>query len=338
MAAAVAGSLLFSIAVGEAAALGAMVLLGAGFGPVLMTGFYVLARVLPPGRFAAGTSLLYGLGSLGDPLSGAPLAAAASAFGWRATMLGMTLLAAASAVLGWRALREVPGAGASAAASPLAAARAVVSIRDLWFLVPLSLVSYAVIAATRGLWIAPYLAGVHGLDREAISLGATAMGFAIAGGGLLYAPLNRLFGDAKRTVAFGLAVTAVAWLALGIVGAGSTTAAIALLLFAATFGAHFAIVISHARTLLPTHLLGLGVTLVNLVFFGGAALVQWLSGRYVGAAEAAGVAPASVYGGLFCGFGVALVTALAVYAFAPGERRRVLQPRSSAGDLHATEQ
>ena len=96
--------------------------------------------------------------------------------------------------------------------------------------------------------------------------------------------------------------------------------ALALLLAAACLGTHFAIVIAHARALLPGHLLGLGVTWVNLLFFAGAGLTQWLSGLHVRTAQAAGAPPAEVFGRLFCGFGAVLAIALAVYLGAPRER------------------
>jgi MFS family permease len=315
------GSLLFSASTGFGSAAVAMALLGAGFGPVLMTGFYVIARTFPAGRYAAMTSLLYGLGSLGDPLSGVPLAAATAAFGWRATLFGMTALVAASAVVALVLLRRAPGGGASGPATPpWRALRQVLAIRALWWLVPVSLASYSVVAATRGLWIAPYLATVHGAGLATVAGCATAMGLAIAGGGLLYAPISRLVGDAKRTVAWGLGTTAVAWLALAFLGAGSLAASIGLLLFAACFGTHFAIVIAHARALLPAHLLGLGVTWVNLLFFAGAALAQWLSGLHVRTAQAAGLPPAEVFARLFGGFGLALAVVLLVYLGAPRAR------------------
>jgi hypothetical protein len=60
---------------------------------------------------------------------------------------------------------------------------------------------------------------------------------------------------------------------------------------------------------------------MNLAFMGGAGLGQWLSGRYVRAAELAGFAPPEIYGRLFTGFGLVLALALGIYVFAPRERR-----------------
>lgn len=322
MCAAVAGSLLLAAAHSPLQAILSMVLIGAGCSPVFMTGFYIIARFYPPVRFATLSSLLLGLGTLGDPLSGAPLAYAVEGFGWRATMLGMAAITTVSLVLVAVVVRDPPRAAApEGSGSAFAGARQILSTWALWAIFPMALVSYACVIATRGLWIVPYLQSVHGFGPSALSLSATAMGFAISAGALLYAPLNRLSGDAKRTVMLGTTGAVAGWLVLGLFGDRSAGLSVALLLFVAGAGMSFAIVLAHARAFMPVHLLGQGATMMNLVFMGGAGIGQWLSGRYVQAAELAGVAPPQIYGRLFTGFGVVLGVALLIYSLAPPERR-----------------
>lgn len=321
LAAAVAGGVLLSISAQPWHALTAMALLGAGFSPVMMAGFYVIGRVYPSHRFATLSSLLFGLGTLGDPVSGVPLTLAVSLFGWRPTIFGMACITVVSLVLIVIVLRDPPRVAAPGGkVSPLAATREIVAIRALWPIIPFAFVSYAVVAAVRGLWIAPYLAQVHHFGPYAVGLAATAMGLALALGGIFYAPINRYLGDAKVTVVSGAAVTVVAWFALGLVGVYSGSFALVLLLIVAGFGASFAILLAHARAFLPTHVLGQGVTMMNLLFFGGAGLGQWLSGRYVKASEIASVAPDLIYGRLFTAFGVVLAVALGIYLLSPRER------------------
>ena len=319
---AVVGGVLLASAADLAHGVVAMALIGIGCAPVLMAGFYLIARTYPPARFATISSLLLGLGSLGDPLSGTPLALAVSSFGWRPTMLGISGVTAASLVCVALALRDPPRVEAPGGrVSALAGAREILAIRALWPIFPIALVSYACVIATRGLWIAPYLEGVHGFRAGALSLSATAMGLAIAAGALLYAPLNRLVGNAKYTAAAGVAVTVVGWLVLGQLGDRSASLALGSLLLVACLGTPFAIVMAHARSFMPTHLLGQGVTIMNLAFMGGAGLGQWLSGHYVRGAELAGIAPADIYGRLFTGFGLVLALVLGIYLLAPRERR-----------------
>jgi MFS family permease len=322
MCAALAGSLLLVASTKPWHGVLAMALIGAGCAPVLMSGFFLIARSYPPARFATLSSLLLGLGSLGDPLSGTPLAMAAGAFGWRPTMLGMAGITAASLACVAIVLRDPPAAKApGGSASPLAGARQILAMRSLWAIFPLALVSYACVIATRGLWIVPYLQEVHQFEPKALSLSATAMGFSIASGALLYAPLNRVVGNAKYTVALGCFLTVGAWLVLGRFGDRSNVLALGSLFLVGALGMHFAIVMAHARSFMPTHLLGQGVTMMNLIFFAGAGLVQWLSGRYVQAAELSGVAPADAFGRLFTGFGLLLALALVPYLLGPRERR-----------------
>ena len=61
--------------------------------------------------------------------------------------------------------------------------------------------------------------------------------------------------------------------------------------------------------------------MINLLFFGGAGVCQWLSGRYVRAAETASLAPDLIYGRLFIAFSLMLAVALLIYLFTPSERR-----------------
>jgi MFS family permease len=96
MCSAVVGGVLLAFATTLSHGLVAMGLIGAGCAPVLMTGYYLIARTYPGARFATMSSLLLGLGSLGDPLSGTPLALAVGAFGWRSTMLAIAAITAAS--------------------------------------------------------------------------------------------------------------------------------------------------------------------------------------------------------------------------------------------------
>ncbi len=319
--AAAAGGVLLSVASQAWQATLAMALLGGGFSPVMMAGFYFIGRVYSPERFATMSSLLFGLGTLGDPASGAPLALAVGAFGWRVTMFGMAGITLVSVVLVAIVLRDPPRVDAPGGRmSALSATRQILSIGALWPMMPLAFACYAVIAAVRGLWIAPYLAQVHHFGANAVGLSATAMGLALALGGIFYAPLNKYLRDAKVTVVAGVSVAVTAWLVLGLFGSHSAALALVFLFMVAAFGSCFAILLAHARAFLPMHVLGQGVTMMNLLFFGGAGLGQWLSGRYVKASELAAVAPDLLYGRLFTAFGLLLGVALAIYLFSPRER------------------
>lgn len=315
---AVAGAAWFAAARSGPEATAAMALIGLGCSPVLMAGFYVIARTYPVGQFATMSSILLGLGSLGDPLSGAPLAYAAGAIGWRGTIAAMAALTLVSALAVALTLRDPPVAPAPGRRTLLSGLREIASRRTIWPLLPFAFISYASVLTVRGLWIAPYLATTRGFDPAEQGGAATAMGLALAAGALLYAPLNRFLRSPKLTASFGGGVTGAALLALGMSGAWPSGVAVALFIAIGLFGSSYAIIMAQARSFMPTHLIGVGVTFMNLVFMGGAGVTQWLSGRYVRAAELAGFPPRDIFSTLFGALGAAFLAALAVYVlFAP---------------------
>lgn len=322
LAVAVAGAAWLAAARSFPECLAAMALIGVGCSAVLMGSLYLFARVYPPERFAMLSSLLIGLGFAGNLLGATPLALATEAFGWRETMLAIAAVTGASALLVALALRDPPRVEGGGEGSALAGLAAVASLRPLWFLLPLTFVSYAVVIATRSLWIAPFLQQVHGFDALQRGNAALVMGIAMSLGALAYGPIERRLGDPKLTTLIGAVLTGFAYLALGALGHGGGTIAVALLAAIGAFGLTYGILMAHGRLFFPAALLGRGVTFLNFAFIAGAGVVQWLSGRFVQAAQESGADPATTFGQLHLGFGAALLLATAIYLFAPSQPAR----------------
>ena len=99
------------------------------------------------------------------------------------------------------------------------------------------------------------------------------MGLAMVLGNFAYGPADRLLGTRKGVVWAGNAVVLVALLLLALLPLGLWGTA-ALLALAGFAGSSFPLVSAHARALFPPHLVGRGVTLVNMVGIGGAGLLQ----------------------------------------------------------------
>jgi MFS family permease len=317
MLSAVVGAAWLAAAHGRLEAIGAMALIGIGCAPVLMAGYYMLARLYPVRSFALVSSLLLGLGSLGDPLSATPLALATSAFGWRTTMLGIAGVTTLSALLVWFFLTDPPRDHARPQPSFARGLAEMASIRALWPILPLTLVGYGVVISLRGLWIAPFLAEVHGFGKNELGHAALVMGFAMAAGSLAYGPVERLVGAPKPLALAGTLFTAGVLGLLSVAGATSSALAVSLLGLAGAAGATYALIMAHARAFIPTHLLGRGVTFMNFVFMGGGGLVQSTSGRFVEWAQSAGLAPSAIHSRLQLGFAVVLLAAALIYARAP---------------------
>jgi predicted MFS family arabinose efflux permease len=315
---AVAGAAWLARAQSLADCLVAMGLIGAGCSPILMASMYVFARVYAPERFAMLSSLMIGLGSVGNLLGASPLAFAVQAFGWRGAMAGIAGITAGSVILAFVALKDLPPVeGGHGAGSAIGGLAKILSIRELWPLLPLAAVSYAVVIATRSLWIAPFFAEVHGFDVVERGNAAFVMAVAMTLGALAYGPVERFIGSAKRTTLVGSVVTAGAYLALGLAGERSPALALVLVGVIGMTGMTYAILMTHARLFFPPHLLGRGVTFMNFLIIGGAGVLQWLSGLLVQAGRAAGTPPDAVFGQLHLAFGAALLIVALVYLGAP---------------------
>lgn len=315
---AVAGAAAFGLAQDFAMLLCAMALIGVGCSPVLMGSLYYFGRVAPPERFAMMASIVIGVGTFGNLLGATPLALAVARFGWRPSIAAIALVTLASTLLVYAVLRDpAPVKSRPGTDGLLAGLAGILRIRALWLMLPLVLVSYAVVIALRSLWIAPFFGEVYGFDTVARGNAALAMGAALSCGALAYGPIERWIGDPKRTTLAGSAVTAAALLTLGLAGGLDAHAAIALYVVVGAAGITYGILMAHGRLFFPPHLLGRGVTMLNFVFIAGAGLLQWLSGRFVQAGIASGTAPVETYAHLHLAFGLALAMATLVYGFAP---------------------
>ncbi|HEY8383368.1 MAG TPA: MFS transporter [Microvirga sp.] len=320
---AVIGAVWLARAGSFADALVAMALIGIGCSPILMASLYVFGRVYDAGRFAMLSSLMIGLGSAGNLLGTSPLAWAVQAFGWRGAMTGIAAITAASALLAFMALKDPPPVERRAEDAARGGLSALLAMRALWPLLPLAAVSYAVVIATRSLWIGPFFTDVHGFTIAGKGHAALLMAVAMSVGALAYGPLERWLGGAKRTTLIGSAVTAAAYAGLGLFGERSAAGALALLTMIGFAGMTYGILMAHARLFFPAHLLGRGVTFMNFLFIGGAGVVQALSGLFVRAGGNAGDPADATFGHLHLAFGLVLLAATVVYLFAPARPREV---------------
>jgi nitrate/nitrite transporter NarK len=318
---AVIGSVVFASGRNSTHSLIGMTLIGIGCAPVYMGALYLFGRLYPVHRFALLSSWLLGLGSAGNLLSATPLAFVMSLTGWRAALLGVAALTLLSAAAVFVVTKDPPRIEHPAGhGNGWGALVEILSIRALWPILPLTAVSYALIAAERGLWVGPYLAEVHGLAPIARGNATLTMAIAMTVGALLYGPLDQVFRSRKWVVLAGSILTGLAFLALGQLAQLSLGKAVALLAVIGGAGMSYAVLMAHARPFFPEHLLGRGMTFMNFVFIGGAGLLQVGSGAYVRVLEESGGQPAEVFARLHTTFGVVLLATAVIYAFAKEKR------------------
>lgn len=289
-----------------------MIMIGAGCAPVLMGAYVIIARTYPPAAFGTMAGVLVGLGGAGNLLGAAPLERVAHMAGWRPTMAGLALTSLLIAALTLRYVKDPPLAGDGPKTGSLLE---ILRIRALWWLFLLSAANYATVAALRGVWTGPYLAEVFAASDQLIGNAALLMGVAMVLGSFIYGPMATRIGT-KKAGASGAAGTALCLLFLTIAPADSLGAAIIALTLLGFVGANYAILMAHGRAFMPAHLVGRGITFLNMVSLGGVAALQFGS-RPVYHALMQSRPVAEVYSSLFMLFLLPLVAGLALFLFSP---------------------
>ena len=310
MAIGTAGAVLFSQAIGAFQIKLAMALIGIGCAPVLMASYFIFARSFAPARFATLAAVTIGVGSLGNVAASLPLSVAVEAFGWRLTVLGLALITGATAIAILALVRDPPRLAAAKGGSLLDLLR----LPAIWPILAMMAVCYMPIAGLRGLWVGPYFSDVHGADQALIGQVSLWIGLAMVAGNFAYGPLDRWFGSRKWVIFAGNAVTLGCLTALWWFAASPPAVATGLLVAAGFFGASFPMVIAHGRALVPQHLMGRGVTLLNLFGIAPIGLAQIATGRIH--AFSPTTTASAPYEAVFLFFAVTTAIGLALYLFA----------------------
>jgi Na+/melibiose symporter-like transporter len=278
-----------------------------------MGAIYMFGRIAPPQRFALLCSWLLGIGTAGNLLAASPLAWAAQSIGWRGAMVVMAAATAISALSVLLLIRDPVRITSHGSRGLFGGIGDILRIRALWPLLPITAVSYAVVLAERGLWAGPYFSSVFGLEPVARGHALLVMAAAMSAGAMAYGPLDRLLGTRKWVVFGGVAITALCFAALALPGL-SLSAAILIMGLLGGFGMTYGVLMAHGRSFVPDHLLGRGITLLNVLFIGGAGVLQPLSGALM--KHMAEAPPAQAHATLHLIFAGLLVASLVVYAFA----------------------
>ncbi len=301
------GAVIFALAQSALHIHVAMIALGIGCAPVLMAAYYIFARTYSAAIFATLAGAMIGFGSLGNILGALPLAYAADALGWRASVLVVAAVTAVVGVVIWRVVQDPPRA--TQPDGPKGGLLDLLRIRALWLILPLLAVNYAPAAGLRGVWAGPYFTDTFAATATQVGQVTLLMALAMIAGNFAYGPLDRLLGTRKWVVLGGNLAGAACLLAAATAPQAGFWTNAALLAAIGFFGASFPMMMAHGRSFFPPHLMGRGVTLLNLFSIGGVGLLQMLSGRVH-------TATGGDYGAVFLFFGVLLLAGCIIYAFA----------------------
>jgi predicted MFS family arabinose efflux permease len=316
----VLGTVIFCMADGYALAFVGQVFIGIGCAPVFTGSMLFIGRRYRPEQFAYITAVVIALGSFGDLLGTKPLALLAQWLGWRHALLVPMALAAigASFCLLW-----LPKDSHHGEKQPLAfmlrGMGRVITVRGLWLIMPMFLVSYAMLMAIRGLWSGPYLADVFGLNAAERGSILLAMSVAMALGTFMLGYLDRLLKRTKSLVIASSMATLIPLLLLAVYPGESPPFAMGAFIAVGLFGFSYPLLMSHCRTFLAPAYLGRGMAILTALSFIGVALVQSISGWMIESAAAMGLAPLEQYRLLFILLATLLALAIVVYAFSRPE-------------------
>ncbi|MTH78227.1 MFS transporter [Paracoccus aestuariivivens] len=288
-------------------------LLGIGCAPALMGSYYIFARTYPAAIFGTLAGAVVGFGSMGNILGAAPLVWVIEALGWRHTLWGLAAITLAVAAAIMALVRDPEQLGGN---TPRGSLTEILRLRALWFILPLFSVNYASSAAIRGLWAGPYLAEVHNASDILIGRATLVMGVAMVLGSFLIGPLTTIIGSVRRTALIFNAGAVIVMAALWLLPASSIGLSVVLLALVGLSGASYTLLMAHGRAFLPAHLVGRGVTFLNMFSIGGAGILQFGS-RPVYRSAIQGQSAADAYSDLFLFFLIPLTIGLLLYFLTP---------------------
>ncbi|HKU04501.1 MAG TPA: MFS transporter [Bradyrhizobium sp.] len=316
------GGIIFTTAPSWPVLLTGRVLLGAGFGVMLIGSMVVITRWFPPDRFSTLTAIVLSVGLLGNLIATTPLAWASEISGWRAVFAAAVLFTAIAAVAVWIVVRDAPEGHPFLERKPEPASemlRGLVEVLGnprLRPILALNFFNYACTFTVQGLWGGAYLREVHGLTPIAAGNVLLAAVVAYQLGMLSFGPLDRVF-DTRKWIAIAGTLVIVALLAaLAIPSAPPVWLPVGAIVAMGFFSASSTMVMTHGRGIFPDRLIGRGIATMNTSVMLGVACMQTLSGMILGAFEplAGGGRSEIAYRSLFGFLTVILLVAIAMYS------------------------
>jgi len=316
------GALLFALADGLLGLVIGRALLGLGVALALMAGFKAIVLWFPPERLALANGWLVMLGALGAVTATAPAEFVLQAIGWRglfAVLAGFSALAALLVLFAVPALS--PGRSGQSAVRTVSL-WAIYRDRRFWRIAPLSAIGIGTSWSLQGLWAAPWLRDVDGLDRATVVQHLSLMAVAVCASALLLGMV------ADRLRRLGLKTELV--LASTLMASMAAQAALVFrwpvptfLLWAIIAAAGAATVLSFAilSDYFPKEMSGRANAALNLLHVGGAFVLQSATGFIIEQwPEARGTYPAEAHQ---LAMAVTLVLQLAALAWFASSPRRL---------------
>ena len=316
------GGIIFTLAPSWPMLLTGRVLMGCGFGVMLIGSMVVISRWFPPDRFSTVTAMVMSIGLLGNLAATTPLAWASEAIGWRAVFGAAVVFTALATIAVWLVVRDAPAGHPFLARTSepprqmLQGLMEVLRNPRLRPILALNFCNYACTFTVQGLWGGPFLREVHGLSAIAAGNVLLVAVIAYQFGMLGFGPLDRLLDTRKWIAIGGTTVIAFILATLALASHPPIWVPIGAIIVMGFFSASSTMVMTHGRGTIPDRLIGRGIATINTFVMLGVACMQTLSGIIVGAFEplADGARSETAYRALFAVLTAVLIVAVAIYS------------------------
>jgi predicted MFS family arabinose efflux permease len=315
------GGIIFTLAPSWPMLLTGRVLMGAGFGVMLIGTMVVISRWFPPDRFSTLTAMVMSIGLLGNLGATTPLAWASQAIGWRSVFASAVLFTAIASVAVWLVVRDAPAGHPFLDRKPERARQMMQGFVEVLFnprlrpILALNFCNYACTFTVQGLWGGPFLREVHGLSP--IQAGNVLLVAVVAYqvGMLAFGPLDRVLDTRKWIAVAGTLVIISILGTLTLASEPPLRVPIGAIIGIGFFSASSTMIMTHGRGMFSDRLIGRGVATINTSVMLGVACMQTLSGLIIGAFEplSDGARSETAYRALFGVLTAVLIIAVAIY-------------------------
>ena len=316
---AVLGSIIFALSNSFYGLLLGRIFMGLGCSICLMGALVLITRWANSDQFSKLAGIILALGGIGGLIATTPLSYFSEIYGWRLSFWIAAIITLIVMMLYYLILNDKNEELASDKINEAVSINNLLFIlkeRNFKFMIPMSLLSYSSLVVILGLWGAPYLKDVHGLDN--IERGKILMLMAISWniGSFVFGSLRSIFGNYKRVVIFGSIGVIILLCILSLISNVSSIYLHILFCILGFFGAFSVALISHYQTLFGKEYMGRALSTANFFNFGGVFLIQWLTGKiiyFMGGDSSS--APIEAYRVAFLFVAALLLISLFIYLF-----------------------
>lgn len=320
----VAGTLMFAFARSYSELVLARLVIGVGCSSFLMAPLAIYAERFSPRQFGALVGMQVGAGNIGALLATAPLALGAAVFGWRMTFVSVAVAAAFTVLLVWLLVHESAERKAARAANAESLPQLLGGVREAIFtpsfgpVFAMQMTVYPAFGAFAGLWSGPWLAQIYGMELEQRGYVLLVMAIAQIAGLFAWGAGDRYFQSYKVPCLIGGTACALALAAMALFAIPAGLLLPWLVMMGLVFGFSPSLT-AHGKALFAPHLIGRGLSLLNIGAMGGVFFQQWLTGLVMGLFESrieSGVRiyPQEAYRAVFALLAAEIVLALILYS------------------------